>query len=681
MPESNRDEIAKLEALYATNPAGRVFTHLAEAYRKAGEYDRARTILEQGLEKHPAYASAHVVFGRVLMDLNKSDQAVEAFRKVLQLDPHNLVALRSLGDLAREAGRNAEAMGYFEELRHLDPSNDEIGRIITELLATPGFHAAEPPEPLPELLEPHRPPAQPQTEAKPVAEAQPVAEEPVAQPIAEEKPVAQEEEPVEQPPVFEVPVAKQAQAAGFAEPEEPAASDEAAAPEEPAIPAAAAPESQIEEMLAQSTEPEWTGVESEQETLPGDLADFARHNAPTDAEDVGTVHLEDIPEEGPIDLGPSDAVIEVKPDEAFQSIDFAQFSPAEEPTFEEVTSSETTLEPIEPEPPEYEEVAAPFEPTPEFADAMPGPPETIAEAFDVAPEPEPSFEPEPPAPSGEVVTETMADLYRSQGLNDRAAEVYRALLQQRPRDLNLKIKLQQVEAARAAPAPKVPAPEVPEPVAPAHEAPAPEAPPAFQAPVPEPEAAAPFIPTAPEAASEPDVEPEPEAMTSPAEEDVHSPWTGFNQAAANAPSLYAWEDDAQNEADAGRPVSEYFRALLAWRPSTPVHSGFSEPAATSESDIIELDQPRETSQEPLFQNESMPWDQDATTAPSESAGGQSPGEDEFDDWFSAEPPQEQQEPQQPAASMQKSIADETSEGDEEDDDLEMFRSWLQSLKK
>ena len=117
------DEIAKLEALYASNPDGRVFTHLAEAYRKAGQFDRARSILEQGLTKHPAYASAHVVLGRVFIDLNQADEASESFRRVLQLDPHNLVALRSLGDLARAAGRNAEALGYFEELRHQDPSN------------------------------------------------------------------------------------------------------------------------------------------------------------------------------------------------------------------------------------------------------------------------------------------------------------------------------------------------------------------------------------------------------------------------------------------------------------------------------------------------------------------------------------------------------------------------------
>src|SRR5688500_6186805 len=122
MPESNRDEIAKLEALYATNPDGRVFTHLAEAYSKAGEYDRARAILEQGLTKHPAYASAHVVLGRVFIDLNSPEEAFGSFRRVLNLDPHNLVALRSLGDLARAAGRPADAIGYYEELRHQDPS-------------------------------------------------------------------------------------------------------------------------------------------------------------------------------------------------------------------------------------------------------------------------------------------------------------------------------------------------------------------------------------------------------------------------------------------------------------------------------------------------------------------------------------------------------------------------------
>src|SRR5687768_1481554 len=109
MAEAQRDEISKLEALYSDNPEGRVFTLLAEAYRKGGELDRAREVLEHGLKKHSEYASAYVVLGRVLLDLQQGEDAVDAFTRVLQLDPENLVALRALGDRARTMGHTADA--------------------------------------------------------------------------------------------------------------------------------------------------------------------------------------------------------------------------------------------------------------------------------------------------------------------------------------------------------------------------------------------------------------------------------------------------------------------------------------------------------------------------------------------------------------------------------------------
>ena len=105
MADPRGAEIAKLEALFSENPDGRVFTHLAEAYRRAGEPERARVLLETGLARHADYASAHVVHGRVLLDLGREEEAEAAFRRVLGLDPENLVALRALGDLrgARDA--------------------------------------------------------------------------------------------------------------------------------------------------------------------------------------------------------------------------------------------------------------------------------------------------------------------------------------------------------------------------------------------------------------------------------------------------------------------------------------------------------------------------------------------------------------------------------------------------
>ena len=56
----------------------------------------------------------------------------------------------------------------------------------------------------------------------------------------------------------------------------------------------------------------------------------------------------------------------------------------------------------------------------------------------------PGFARRSPEP-GEVVTETMAELYARQGLFDRAAAVYQQLLEQTPGDTRLRAKLEQVE--------------------------------------------------------------------------------------------------------------------------------------------------------------------------------------------------------------------------------------------
>ncbi|NJD11286.1 MAG: tetratricopeptide repeat protein, partial [Gemmatimonadetes bacterium] len=133
MAEAQRDEIAKLEALYAANPEGHVFTHLAEAYRKAGELEHARDILAEGLRRHPDSASAHVVLGRVEHDRADNAAAQRAFGQVLALDPGNLIALRFLGDLALERGDRAEALGHYRELLNRDVSDPVLQQTVDEL--------------------------------------------------------------------------------------------------------------------------------------------------------------------------------------------------------------------------------------------------------------------------------------------------------------------------------------------------------------------------------------------------------------------------------------------------------------------------------------------------------------------------------------------------------------------
>ena len=133
MAEAQRDEIAKLEALYAANPEGHVFTHLAEAYRKAGELEQARKVLTEGLGRHPESASAHVVLGRLEHDRGDGEAARVAFNRVLSLDAGNLIALRFLGDLALERGEAAEALGHFRELLTRDVADAALERRVAEL--------------------------------------------------------------------------------------------------------------------------------------------------------------------------------------------------------------------------------------------------------------------------------------------------------------------------------------------------------------------------------------------------------------------------------------------------------------------------------------------------------------------------------------------------------------------
>jgi len=140
----DRDEIAKLEALHSANPEGRIFTHLAEAYRKAGELARARELVERGLERHPEYSSAHVVLGRILLDQGEWAAAEGAFHRVLRLDPENRVALRSLAEIAAQSGRLADAASYYRELLLLDPADEAAAEALRAVLDA-GADTAVPP--------------------------------------------------------------------------------------------------------------------------------------------------------------------------------------------------------------------------------------------------------------------------------------------------------------------------------------------------------------------------------------------------------------------------------------------------------------------------------------------------------------------------------------------------------
>ncbi len=192
----------------------------------------------------------------------------------------------------------------------------------------------------------------------------------------------------------------------------------------------------------------------------------------------------------------------------------------------------------------------------------------------------------------QVITETLAEIYAGQGLYERAAAVYRRLVEARPGDERLAARLRELDLAsgwgRAQ---------------------------------------------------------EPESETVRAEEDraneawlerVESAWTGAEGVAGAEDSPYTWQMEPREDAGGAR-VGDYFRSLLAWRPA----GAAAAPEAT------------------LAESSALPGTTAGTVAAQESEAA-------FQEW-TGQHPAEGETPARP--------------GTESDEDLEMFRSWLKSLKK
>ena len=152
-------EIDKLEARFRDNPKGRNFAPLADAYRKAGLIDNAIDLCQNGLKLHPDYVSAYIVYARCLVDKKDDPAALGVFRKVLELDGENIIALRGLAELAERNGRYDEEVEWLSRLLNADPMNGDAadalarakGKAATKPMAATEAHFAvdnESPEPV-----------------------------------------------------------------------------------------------------------------------------------------------------------------------------------------------------------------------------------------------------------------------------------------------------------------------------------------------------------------------------------------------------------------------------------------------------------------------------------------------------------------------------------------------------
>lgn len=187
-PPSN-PKIEELRFRLKTDPKSRLFYPLAEELRKVGQFAEAEQVLRSGLTVHASYLSAWVSLGRVLRELKKDHEAVDALNRGLQLDPGNVVAARLLADAYLALGEKVEAIKKYKLVHALLPTDQDLAARIEQLDAELNPPAPPPPPPPP-------PPAPAPPPPPPIV----FAPEPEPEPEPPPPPVVAAPEPEPEPP-------------------------------------------------------------------------------------------------------------------------------------------------------------------------------------------------------------------------------------------------------------------------------------------------------------------------------------------------------------------------------------------------------------------------------------------------------------------------------------------------
>ncbi|HMJ20177.1 MAG TPA: tetratricopeptide repeat protein [Gemmatimonadaceae bacterium] len=190
------DRLRELQTKFDENPR-RYFAPLANEYRKGGQPKRAIEICRAHLAQMPGHMSGQIVYGQALFEAGEWEEAKTVFERALTLDPENLIALRSLGDMSLQAGDTSEARTWYTRLLDADPKDPAVIALMSEIdeegaadpeetqpeaaMSAPAPVALEEVEATPAVLESEAVPAVSESEAVPAvseSEAVPDVQEP-----------------------------------------------------------------------------------------------------------------------------------------------------------------------------------------------------------------------------------------------------------------------------------------------------------------------------------------------------------------------------------------------------------------------------------------------------------------------------------------------------------------------
>lgn len=101
-------------------------------YLQLNQLEKAEELYAEATRRRPRQTlEGYINLGNVRYLLNKYPEAEEAFRKALELDPKNIVAMKNLAVLYGKTERKEEAIRLWYKLRELRPDDPDVQRVFS----------------------------------------------------------------------------------------------------------------------------------------------------------------------------------------------------------------------------------------------------------------------------------------------------------------------------------------------------------------------------------------------------------------------------------------------------------------------------------------------------------------------------------------------------------------------
>jgi tetratricopeptide (TPR) repeat protein len=100
---------------------------------EAGRFRQAIQIFQRLATSEPTFAEAHFQHGLALCSAERPEEAAEAYRRSLQLNPYHFAAAASLGHAYVEQGNLSAALHCYRQALRIHPRLEDVPEAIKEL--------------------------------------------------------------------------------------------------------------------------------------------------------------------------------------------------------------------------------------------------------------------------------------------------------------------------------------------------------------------------------------------------------------------------------------------------------------------------------------------------------------------------------------------------------------------